>query len=645
MKIISCHLISIIVLFFTILFISAAIEASAYEQMLQQQVRQGDWNAVKMTLQRAEQRCKNQQDANGCLAKVTFSGAWAYSRRAEDDSSNRTAYLQRARDGYLEILKQHPKHMATIDNLLLVLEQLGDRQQLERMLKLLRSLDDDSRFIKATLIVADLYRDDGNIERAFGYYWRAFATEPSQRALNGLQITFKQAPTAEKAKHMLKLAEKTENIARSRQLYAFLLNFRNTLEQRQWETAAIEWLALLGKERLLTADVIKKDIDLELNPEFLELNRRLQDPYLGLSSSNLKIGDMTLVDYRREGWWHQSLPRTWAFTIAAWSQGHYRLVRKDIKGANSIWKAALQFAPPSYSYNQELKGRWAVSLELLTDLARIQRLYKSEIDPDGRTFANIERSLFYSKAQAYRVNDLQAIQRHHTMMGKMYADLGLFSESKTGVRSAEFQLSHAIKTAEKRSVQTKKADPQPQLAKLLADGYSCSLPGQKAGCQKKSTKAQQFYLQATEDYLKLDAVQPASRTFQKINVTPQTETKTKQLKTLIDLRGSLTDDYLQKGKTHPDVVTKKKEIANQWQVLGESAKAREITEEVRKVESTKVDKTKVYEKVEKSDQSQKVIEQPTDKTRIYKQIETDKLDTRQNLQLKQVQPIELERKK
>lgn len=644
MKSLRCHLTCFSVLFFTSVFVLAAVQVSAFERALQNQVRQGDWINAENTLRRAEQRCTRQQDAKACLAKVAFSRAWTYTKRAKRDPSNRTAYLQRARNDYLTILEQHPNHLATIDNLLLVLEQLGDRQQLERLLKHLRKMEDDSRLIKATLMVADLYSDDGNTERAFGYFWRAFATEPSQRALNGLRATFRQAPDAEKAKHLLTLAQKTANVSRNRQIYALLLNSRKSIEQEQWETGAIGWLALLGKERLITAELIKNELDLRQNPEFLELTRRLQDPYLGLSPREVRIGDLTLVDYRREGWWHQSLPRTWAFTIAAWSQGHNLLVKNDIKGANSIWQAALQFAPPSSSYDRELKGRWAISLELLTDLARIQRLYKSQVDPEGQTFSRIESTLFDSKAQAYRVNDLQAIQRHHTVMGKMYADLGLFSERKTGIRSAEFQLSHAIQTAEKRGVQTQKADPQPQLAKLLADGYSCRLAGQKSDCQAETSKAQQLYMRATEGYLKLDAVQPAARTFREIKVTPQTESKTRQLKSLIDLRGSLTDDYLQKGKEHPDVVRKKIDIANKWQSLGESEKAREINDQIRKVDEPTVDKTKFYEQRERSDQLKKVIQPPEDKTRVYKQLETDKVETRQNLQIKELQPVELERK-
>ena len=451
-------------------------------------------------------------------------------------------------------------------------------------------------------MLADMYGEAGNSKRAFAYYTRVYALEPSQRALKGLITSYKKSANEGKAMRIEALAEISQNFSLRRQLFEVILHTRNNVTQKQWESAAVNWVALLGKERLLTADQITQDINVEINPEFRELAHRLREPYLGLSAEDVKIGEMTLVEYRRIGWWNDNLLRTWAFAIAAWSEAHNRLLNNDIKTANWIWTAALQFAPPTHTYEyEELKGRWAVSLELLTDLARLQRLYKSQIDPAGETFANIEQTLFFSKAQAYKVNDLLAIQRHHTLMGKMYADLGIFSEHKSGVRSAEFQLKHAIKTAERRSAKTGKADPQPQLTKLMADGYSCRLPSQESGCEENSVKAQSLYLQATQGYLKLDAVLPATKTLQKVQVTnSQTERKVKDLNTLIDLRKSLTDEYLHKGKDHPDVVTKQVEIANQWQILGDTKKAQDSIDRVLLQEEQPTDGVKkmVYEQLE-----------------------------------------------
>ncbi len=582
-----------------VFFVFAGTEVFAYEKVLQEQVGQRNWRAAERILQRAEQGCRQKYDAKSCLAKITFSRAWTYTRRSEKDQANRERYLLRAQGGYLTILKTHPEHLPTIDNLLLVLEQLGDRQELEHLLKSLQDLDDNKRYIKAALMLAGLYAEAGNSQRAFAYYARVYELEPSQRALDGLISIYKESLDGKKVAHIETLAERSQNFSMRRQLYEAILQTRNTVKRQQWENAAINWVGLLGKERLLTANQIEQDIDIETNPEFRELAGRLKETFLGLSPRQAKIDDLTLFKYRHAGWWNDNLIRTWAFATAAWSAGHNRLLNNDVEAANAVWTAALQFAPPAYTYNDdELKGRWAVSLELLTDLARIQRLYKSLIDPAGETFRRIEQTLFFSKARAYEVNDLQAIQRHHTLMGKMYVDLGVFSERKSGVRSAEFQLRHAIKTAERRSVQTGKADPQPQLAKLMGDGYSCRLPSQKSGCKSDTDKAQNLYLQATQGYLKLDAVLPATKALQNIQIiNPETKYKVKQLETMINLRTSLTDDYLLKGKSHPDVVTKQIDIANQWTLMGETNKAQDSIDRLLQQEKLFIDKTKVYKQL------------------------------------------------
>jgi hypothetical protein len=159
-------------------------------------------------------------------------------------------------------------------------------------------------------------------------------------------------------------------------------------------------------------------------------------------------------------------------------------------------------------------------------------------------------------------------------------------------------LKHAIETAKARSVQTGKADPQPQLAQLMADGYSCRLPSQNSGCKVNPNKAQVLYLQAAQGYLKLDAVLPATKSLKNIKVTtPQANVKVKQLETMINLRNSLTDDYLIKGKDHPDVVTKQIDIANQWTLMGETVKAQDSLDRVLQQKRQPIGTTKVYEQL------------------------------------------------
>jgi hypothetical protein len=590
---------------FTLLAVAilAATQVFAYEEQLQEQVKQKDWQTADRLLQHAELQCRQDNNPTQCLDKITFSRAWTYAQHGAQGDGNSVGYLQQARDGYLAVLQNHPDHLPTIDNLILVLEQLGDREHLASLLQTLQRLQDHHRYARTALIIADSYRSSADNRQAFAYYDRAYAMEPSQLAISGMTAVFSQSPSDTETSRLLGFARETQDLAKRRQFYEAVLHARGHVSQKQWEDAALFWVVDLGRERRLTADVIEETIDLQANPEFRELAGRLKDRFLGLQPGDVKFGDLTLLEYRRDGWWNKSLLRTWAFAIAAWSEGHNRLLHGDVEAANALWQAALQFAPPSYEYHSpELADRWAVSLELLTDLARIQWLYKARIDPQGETFKRIEKTLFFSKAEAYQVNDLVAIQRHHAVMGKMYADLGLFSNGDTGIRSAEFQLSHALKTAELLSSKTGKSEPQPQLAELLADGYNCRLPGQGSSCRRDEKKAQQLYLKATTDYLKLDAVMRAKNTLQTFKIIqPKPDKQVKQLETMIDLRTSLTNDMLNKSVLEPDILARQIDIAKQWQLMGESDKAKDSISQALTPKGLAVDKLKVYRQLEAGD--------------------------------------------
>ena len=230
--------------FLLIVLVLIAGRSFAYEKVLQEKVSQGDFRAVERILQREEQRCEQAADTENCLDKVTFSRAWTYSQQAAKDEANRVSYLQRARDGYLAILTRHPKHLPTMDNLLLVLEQLGDRRQLELILRSLQGQDYNKRYRKAALILADLYAEDGKSGRAFGYYARAYELEPSQRALHGLIAMYKKSPDGEKVETMEAFAEKSQNLTMRRQLYEAILQTRDRVTPQQWENAAVYWVAL-----------------------------------------------------------------------------------------------------------------------------------------------------------------------------------------------------------------------------------------------------------------------------------------------------------------------------------------------------------------------------------------------------------------
>ena len=577
----------------------------AYEETFQQQVKEKDWNGAVETLREAANDCRS-TNTNKCIDKIAFSRGWMYSQRAEQDEEHRKSFYERARDSYQSVLRDNPDHIATLDNLVLVLEQLNDRAGLEDVLSILINLGQNKRAAKVTIMIADLYSDNAgeSAERAFTNYSRSYELDRQPQSINKMIAAFNRSPNRSQANQLWSLTEQETSLPIRRSICEAIINNGDSVDPSLHESTAVNWVAWLGRERRLTADSIIKSIDLEHNPEFQELYRRLSDLRLGLPRDvSLQINDMSLLEFRRgDGWWNQNLLRIWAFSIAAWSEGHNKLLMGDVKAANSIWMAALQYAPPPRSYRSpELEGRWGITLELMTDLARLQQLYKPVLDPEGVVFKSIERLLFRSKADAYAVNDLEAIERHHILMGKMYADLGIFSQKEHGMQSAEYQLDNAIITASRRSEKPGVIDLQPNMAKLLADGYTCKLPNQRE-CTPDDGKALKYYHQAAIEFLKLDAVEPAREAVESLKKFEPTPTKeTILLEKVIDLRAGMTMEMLDKGSEHPDVAIKHIDLANEWHALGEDQKARESLNRALRTRASKAQIEEITKYLERSD--------------------------------------------
>ncbi len=590
----------------------------AYEQALQEQVAAKNWHAADRILRSAKRECHAQDGVGKCKDKIAFSHAWVNTRRGDEGGVHSAQYYRRAAAGYQAVLRDNPGHLPTLDNLILVLEQLDDRAGLEVMLAQLTQTRELARAAQVALIIASSYRAENNAVRAFAYYLRSYELGKQPQAFKGTVAAFEAAPNQDMGKRLLDLGRAEDNLTNRILVCEALIRNRESIDYSLWESATISWLAWMGRARLLTHQVVKQSFDLGANPELRDLFDSLRDPGLRLEESELQLSRMTLADRRIDGWWSDSLVRSWAYAIAAWSEGHNRLVAGKVHETNSIWLAAMQYAPPTYAYDSnELQGRWAISLELITDFARLQQLYKAQLDPDGNVFRRVERLLFDSKAQAYKVNDLVAIQRHHTLMGKMYADIGIFSQRDHGARSAEFQLKHALKTARLRSEETRVEDPQPSVARLLGDGYSCQLPNQKS-CTLDDKKAVHYYQGAVTDFIKLDAVEPARQSLQalkKYQVEPVEETI--QLQNLIDIRASLPMDRPVTSRDDPDVLSRQIDLANQWQKLGDSARARESLDQALQGRVVETEKAELYESLQKGD-VEKIKKSSRDKLLIYK---------------------------
>jgi outer membrane protein OmpA-like peptidoglycan-associated protein len=170
--------------------------------------------------------------------------------------------------------------------------------------------------------------------------------------------------------------------------------------------------------------------------------------------------------------------------------GQASVVAQKPEQAQRQWILGLQSGPRIEEYVVGgMSEETFVPLELVTELAWLQFRYPN-LDPTGTKFKLFIDLLFKGKAEAYRARDLRAIQRHHTVLGEIFAAKGIWQSDWAD--NAIFQLSHAIDVAERRQQDEGLYQPLPGLKARLAEGYD--IVGKPDLAQITAIDAAQAYL-------------------------------------------------------------------------------------------------------------------------------------------------------
>jgi hypothetical protein len=190
-------------------------------------------------------------------------------------------------------------------------------------------------------------------------------------------------------------------------------------------------------------------------------------------------------------WWSQRRLRQNALANVARSVGRSLLSRGQFAVAERVLRNGLTLAGhPDALVGSEASpsSRPVAFFDLATELASLYDSHR-ELDPDGMRMQEIERALFHSKAVAYGANDLEAIQRHHMVLGTIYARRNVWT-SIWPPGNAVFQIERALQTAKQRE-SVAGVQPLAELKSLLADGYE-KLGRRDASLEMRLASAQGF---------------------------------------------------------------------------------------------------------------------------------------------------------
>ncbi|MBA4410923.1 MAG: hypothetical protein C0397_16050 [Odoribacter sp.] len=183
------------------------------------------------------------------------------------------------------------------------------------------------------------------------------------------------------------------------------------------------------------------------------------------------------------------------------------LLDGNVKNAVQLLETALRIAPEFYVYDGDpmLKIYFPVKMDISIELARLYNRYP-KLDLNHAKFDQLIFELFNEKSAHYLKNDLESIQKSHTMLGLIYADRNVW-ESSWGPANAIFQLEHAIsiqKEIERKNPE--KFKPIPSIYQMLSKGYKQT---------NRPEMESRALIDAAAGYLDLDNLSTADSILQK----------------------------------------------------------------------------------------------------------------------------------
>jgi tetratricopeptide (TPR) repeat protein len=438
--------------------------------------RAGNWQDARRVLTSAGRRCPVADVGLECRLVISYATAYSFQIQARQTTASDSAapLLDTAAQFYVRVLRESPRHAATIDNLTSVYRMLGRDSALENLLLTTMSLD-SSRGGAYALRLGDEYRRQRAYDQSIAAYRRAIDADPDDPiARQRLVEAYRDLPLPQVRELFALVSQDRDWELRFPRAALDAYELAALRLGREDRTASLEacrrWMRLLSETQLLDSARLARMEGTWLTGAVRALAAFALDPGTPLDSS-------TAVWQGEEG--------TETFGRVALAIGRTVLSGGDAKTAEAYWQRGLHAA----------RLAAPVSLDLERELAVLYTRHP-ELDPDGAKFRSMEAELFFEKSEAIFRADREAVQRYHTVLGLIYAERGRWG-SPYDAHSALFQLDQALQTAHARDVSTRSFQPLPYLRALLAKGYEA------IGARQQASSA---YLDAAEASLDGDDI-------------------------------------------------------------------------------------------------------------------------------------------
>ncbi len=431
------------------------------EQVILSLLKQGDYEAAK---ERSEVAVAEAEDSSSTFwqAKFIFYAGMAHQMLGQHAAGgSRVRHYQSAAEAYERAVEMQPEYAAAHHNLGKVYRELGEMELAFSHLERAASLAGDHQlFYKESL--ANEYLAEGNWEEGSALMADVVAQQPQKTERRDRLIEFYLERDPQQIVALLDEIAQQGNTVAAQELTLHLLKEPawNRDQKQELFAVLLESLAANASYTALKLDSVTDAAldDLAYDTELTGSVRLLRDIYRMVNTSGTPDND--LLRAVQTDLPSQSRVVAEKFEKLLASLGSSQLRRKNYSDA----QAYLELAHAA---------REEPDLDVLIDLSEVY-LKTAQYEMLNRLVDSVEQPLFRNKALAYDRGAMLEIYRYHRTLGMMYAMLEETGRKGTGAASAEFQLEHALMTAEIFNDQVTvdehiKIDPR--LVTMLGDTY------------------------------------------------------------------------------------------------------------------------------------------------------------------------------
>ncbi|HSL49004.1 MAG TPA: tetratricopeptide repeat protein [Candidatus Deferrimicrobiaceae bacterium] len=464
--------------------------------------------ALQADLGRAVTTCAGGPAGAPCRAVLRFTLGTLAEHQADAEPAQAARWLGEAIAQYETILAEAPDHTPTLQALSAVHTRLGDAARAEAVL--VDALQQHPAQDALAVVLGEFYWKAKRWEEALRAFAQAAASnstaELPRRRMVQCHIQILPQRLADFRRLLREIEPTSPSAAESG--YRAIIARSHPTDPATAEAALLRLVSVLAGARRLTVERLDG-----LPPGWtpvVELRRYLERP------------DREPVT----SWWRNPLERRHILTEAALALGHQTALEGDTSGAATRWEVGRKIAPEYDHYVGPLRGFPVVRLDLQTALALHYFRFPS-LDPGERKFKDVIQDLFRSKAGAYRADDLLGIERHHIVLGTIFAQKKVWGR-RGQIDGALFQLDNALKAAAKRDTRDGTFQPLPEIRAMLAEALLAN---------REPDQARAAYVDAAQAYLDTDELREAAGTLQEVRrLTGAAQTRIAQLQMVLETR-------------------------------------------------------------------------------------------------------------